>query len=550
MKPTAPAPAPTPAPVGRRAFLGSLGTLAAATSLPPTPALAVQPEEIAFRNLLRSLPTTRLGNALQVRIKAAQELLSGTPAVDHPVNSDESLPGYPGNFSKALPHDAQGRVLPTAYNALKQACSTGAEAAFAAVPLGGAVKLANPQAGWSYLMEGCDPFNLSMPAAPAFSSAETAGEMVECYWHAVLRDVPFADYISSSPVLDACADLSRLSDFRGPKFGTTVVPDTLFRAATAGNLTGPYISQFLFKPIPTGPITYEQKYPVPAPGVDFLTTEADWLAVQNGTPRSGPAVSGPVYLRNGRDLGEFVHKDYSYQAFLNAALILLAGGTRRNPGNPYLTKTAEAPFATFGGPHILDQVARIAVDALRAAWTQKWAFHRRLRPEEYAQRVHRRLTAGEQYPIHPDVLSSPVLAEVSRRQGSYLLAQVYAEGCPTHPAYPSGHATIAGACVTVLKAFFDSNAIISNPVVASRDGTALLPYTGPALTVGGELNKLAANMSIGRNFAGVHWRSDAIEGILLGEKVALEYLRCSDFLWNESFAGSALVTFGGAQVVV
>jgi membrane-associated phospholipid phosphatase len=68
--------------------------------------------------------------------------------------------------------------------------------------------------------------------------------------------------------------------------------------------------------------------------------------------------------------------------------------------------------------------------------------------------------------------------------------------------------------------------------------------------VGGELNKLAANMSIGRNFAGVHWRSDAIEGILLGEQVALEYLRCSDFLWNETFAGSALVTFGGTQVIV
>ncbi|MFZ9747331.1 MAG: vanadium-dependent haloperoxidase [Opitutaceae bacterium] len=164
--------------------------------------------------------------------------------------------------------------------------------------------------------------------------------------------------------------------------------------------------------------------------------------------------------------------------------------------------------------------------------------------------MHRRLTSDEPYAVHSDVLSSPVLAEISRRQGSYLLSQAYAEGCPTHPAYPSGHATIAGACVTVLKAFFDSNAVISNPVVASRDGTALLPYTGPALTVGGELNKLAANMAIGRNFAGVHWRSDAIEGILLGEQVALEYLRCSDFMWNETFAGSALVTFTGAQVTV
>jgi membrane-associated phospholipid phosphatase len=543
-------PAPAGAPLERRAFLGSIGALAAANSLISTKAVAAQPEDVAFQNLLRSLPKTRRGNALQVRIKAAQELLGGTAPVEHPVNADEGIAGFPGNFSKALPHDSRGRVLPAAYNALRKACSTGVEADFAAVPLGGTAKLANPQAGWTYLMEGCDPFDLRMRAAPSFPSAETAGEMVECYWHAVLRDLPFADYATSSAALDACADLSRLSDFRGPKYGATVVPDTLFRASSLGNLTGPYISQFLFKPIPTGPITYDQKYPVPAPGVDFLTAESDWLAVQNGTPRSGPVVNGPVYLRNGRDLGEYVHKDYSYQAFLNAALILLGGGTRRNPSNPYLTKTAEAPFATFGGPHILDQVARIAVDALRAAWTQKWAFHRRLRPEEYAQRVHRRLTAGEPYPVHADVLSSPVLPQVWARQGSYLLAQAYAEGCPTHPAYPSGHATIAGACVTILKAFFDSNAVISNPVVASRDGTALLPYNGPALTVGGELNKLAANMSMGRNFAGVHWRSDAIEGLLLGEKVALEYLRCSDFLWNESFAGSSLVTFGGTQVVV
>jgi hypothetical protein len=429
-------PAPAGAPLERRAFLGSIGALAAANSLISTKAVAAQPEDVAFQNLLRSLPKTRRGNALQVRIKAAQELLGGTAPVEHPVNADEGIAGFPGNFSKALPHDSRGRVLPAAYNALRKACSTGVEADFAAVPLGGTAKLANPQAGWTYLMEGCDPFDLRMRAAPSFPSAETAGEMVECYWHAVLRDLPFADYATSSAALDACADLSRLSDFRGPKYGATVVPDTLFRASSLGNLTGPYISQFLFKPIPTGPITYDQKYPVPAPGVDFLTAESDWLAVQNGTPRSGPVVNGPVYLRNGRDLGEYVHKDYSYQAFLNAALILLGGGTRRNPSNPYLTKTAEAPFATFGGPHILDQVARIAVDALRAAWTQKWAFHRRLRPEEYAQRVHRRLTAGEPYPVHADVLSSPRTAAGLGAAGILLARPSLRRRLPHAPGLP------------------------------------------------------------------------------------------------------------------
>ena len=36
---------------------------------------------------------------------------------------------------------------------------------------------------------------------------------------------------------------------------------------------------------------------------------------------------------------------------------------------------------------VLDQVARVAVEALRAVWCQKWRFHRRLRPEEFGGRV-------------------------------------------------------------------------------------------------------------------------------------------------------------------
>jgi membrane-associated phospholipid phosphatase len=36
-----------------------------------------------------------------------------------------------------------------------------------------------------------------------------------------------------------------------------------------------------------------------------------------------------------------------------------------------------------------------------------------------------------------------------------LLPVAYAEGCPTHPSYPAAHAATAGACATVLKAFFN-----------------------------------------------------------------------------------------------
>ena len=77
----------------------------------------------------------------------------------------------------------------------------------------------------------------------------------------------------------------------------------------------------------------------------------------------------------------------------------------------------------------------------------------------------------------------------------------------------------AGACVTMLKAFFAEYFVIPNPVIPNEDGTCLIDYTGDdkdRLTVSGELNKLAANISIGRNMAGVHWRTDYTESAKLG----------------------------------
>jgi hypothetical protein len=44
------------------------------------------------------------------------------------------------------------------------------------------------------------------------------------------------------------------------------------------------------------------------------------------------------------------------------------------------------------------------------------------------------------------------------------------------------------------------------------------------LTVRGELNKLASNMALGRNRAGIHYRTDGIEGLRLGERAAISYL--------------------------
>src|SRR5262249_27733774 len=123
-------------------------------------------------------------------------------------------------------------------------------------------------------------------------------------------------------------------------------------------------------------------------------------------------------------------------------------------------------------------------------------------------------------------------------------------GCPTHPAYGAGHATVAGACTTVLKAWFDENYVIPNPVQPSPDGLSLVPYVGPPLTVGGELNKLATNVAIGSNTAGVHWRSDATGSHKLGEAVALGVLRDQRGCYNEVFGGFSLTKFDGTTITI
>jgi len=101
----------------------------------------------------------------------------------------------------------------------------------------------------------------------------------------------------------------------------------------------------------------------------------------------------------------------------------------------------------------------------------------------------------------------------------------------------------------MLKAFFSESFIIPKPVVASPDGLSLLPYSGPPLTVGGELNKLAANIALGRDAAGVHYRSDML-GILLGEKTAIGILQDYRNTYNEDFIGFSFTKFDGTTITI
>jgi hypothetical protein len=102
----------------------------------------------------------------------------------------------------------------------------------------------------------------------------------------------------------------------------------------------------------------------------------------------------------------------------------------------------------------------------------------------------------------------------------------------------------------VLKAFFDETFPIEEAVVTREDGLTLEPYRGAALTVGGELDKLASNVSFGRNAAGIHWRSDAEAGLRLGEEVAIAVLSEQRQCLNESVEELSLRRFDGTRVVV
>jgi len=535
----------------RRDFMQRAGGAAVATiaSASSSPVLAQLANETT-PSTQTSKPRSRTEQAYAMREEAARNQRD-LPLPRNPRNGDEDL--YPtriASHTKALQHDSLGRVVRVDYDSLVSALETRDSSKIESLVLGGGLKLVNPLAGLCFGLEGGDSQHFGLAPPPAFSSAEQAAEMAELYWQALTRDVPFSRYESDPYITLAISELSRLSDFRGPKIEGRVTPQTLFRGNTAGDLQGPYISQFLSQDVPFGANRITQRIRTVQSALDYLTNYDLWLWIQNGGhPVTANRLEGEQrFIRNARDLSRYVQVDFTYQAFLNACLILLGTSASFDTANPYRTSASQSGFCTFGAAHILDVLAKVANLALKAAWYQKWYVHRRLRPEEFGGAVHNERRGTTQYPVHSQILNSKVLELVFSKSGTYLLPQAYADGCPAHPSYPAGHAVVAGACATVLKIFFDESFEIRRPVEAAADGLSLLPYKGPELRVGGELNKLAANISMGRNAAGVHWRSDFAEGLSLGEAVALNLVREERGCLIEKFGDSVLTKFDGHPV--
>ncbi|MEH2499288.1 hypothetical protein V1294_005767 [Bradyrhizobium sp. AZCC 1678] len=576
--------------VTRRSLLGGAGIAVGAavlTSPPGMPGVApAAAQTVGVGVDVRPLDAAFKRRAFEVR-QACASNNEKIPIPPHPANGDEArYTNKIGSDTRGLPHDKRGEVEQAAWQALYAACQSAEAADFEKIPLGGTRKLVNPIGTQAVSLSGMNPTQIAIPPAPELASAERGGEAVEVYWQALLRDVPLTelrDDTTHRDVLAATEEINKLADFRGPKSGGRVTPGTLFRAnalyfdpadpkgrsvTPAGVLDGPMISQFLLRDVPYAAQWISAQIRTALPSNEFLTEYEEWLATQNGTApkRRIQFDATPRYITTGRDLAEYIH---SGPALGWAAALILAtpgGGADPRytgmypptepvsyPSNPYRkSKTQQPAGGTFGLPYVQALLTTGISNSVRAAYWQKYFVHRAVRPEAYGGLAHHRLANGvSDYPLHENFLKSEALDRSKAKYGTYLLSQTYPEGAPLHSTYPGGATSVGAVTATILKAFFDETRVIANPVQPDpADPTKLVPYSGPPLTVGGELNKLAVNFGFGRNWAGIHWRSDASASMAIGEEVAIGMLRDERTTLREPFDGFSFTRFDGSRVTI
>lgn len=436
--------------------------------------------------------------------------------------------------------------------------------------------------------------------------------------------------IAFDAALEHDADAGRLSaptDVRVGPGGVDIQLQTLFRSGLADEQYGPLVSQFFLRPVGYGTQSIEQRQVPYIAKRDFLTRHADWLLAQNtgmdqfgrgygacnnysdqlhGNAKYYPVGADGMPIRRHistiRDLARFVNRDALHQAYFNAALFLDGVGAKVDEGNPYRGNryTRETAFASLGGPDLLTLVSEVASRALKLVWRQKWLVHRRARPEVYGGLLQMQCKGYKGRPVRQyglplahtqcadfksavdATLSAVATHNAAMNDGdeTYFLPMAFSAGSPTHPAYGAGHATVAGACVTTLKAWFDEDARMVDVFRRANDmgpkdppGGELellqpgyrkqggnleefcepIPYTGPdaaQMTVGGELNKLASNVAMGRSMGGVHWRTDNTRSLRLGEALAIEILRKRTLDYAERPVSFSFRAFDGHRVRV
>ncbi|CAN0475827.1 unnamed protein product [Ascophyllum nodosum] len=372
---------------------------------------------------------------------------------------------------------------------------------------------------------------------------------------ALARDVPFMQYGTDEITITAAANLAGMGGFPNldavsiGSDGTVDPFSQLFRATFVGVETGPFISQLLVNSFTIDSITTEPKQSTFAPGVNYLVDFDEWLNIQNGGPPVGPELLDDElrFVRNARDLARVSFTDNINTEAYRGALILLELDAFNRPGvnGPFIDSDRQAGFVNFGTSHYFRLIGAAEL-AQRASWYQKWQVHRFARPEALGGTLHLTIKGELAADFDISLLENDELlkrvAEINAAQNpngevTYLLPQArwrkkirhYCSklGSPTHPSYPSGHATQNGAFATVLKALIGlerGGECFPNPVFPDDDGLELIAFEGSCLTYEGEINKLAVNVAFGRQMLGIHYRFDGIQGLILGETITIRTL--------------------------
>lgn len=407
----------------------------------------------------------------------------------------------------------------------------------------------------------------TLPLAPLIESNEAGAQLLEVYAMALLRDVPLSVINSSSInsyMNEIVSDLNLVNVYLGaptdPLAGNQITRKLLFRENTVGDRIGPYVSQFLYYTILYSNYEFVQNQYITIktasgfnlnPNLSNVNFEEDFMLTRDVTPGSfvemwdATTTTDPRsltttkrYMTTIRDCAIFINKDQPWQLPYMAGALLMQKNVRLGF---FSSPRQGQKFINLGPVDFYDIMSKASKLAMNASWLWKYK-QLRVRPEEMAYQLDLTLNPptvpGLNFPT--SLTSNNILNKVARGYinisgigvTGYLMPQTYRIGSPCHSSQPSGHATIAGAMITILKAWWNCDSYMKAyepDLTTDPSGNTLGPVgtTGGNdfyLRVGDELDKLASNCGVFRNFAGIHYRGDADTGLDLGEQVAIDLL--------------------------
>ena len=488
---------------------------------------------------------------------------------------------YPWIHSKGLTHDAiTGWPLKADVDLLLQARSTATSEAVDAIPLSGGAtrKIQNILCSHNFNIIGTDPSpTFDVITKPAIDSNESAFEMAEVYSKSLLRDVSFWD-IEQGVNATANTHITNLNAFPSksiaPVDGGLITAPLLHRDTLPGCLDGPYVSQFLVNGSYFNPIRNENNQAQFRTWNDTIGSQdiTNWLSIQNGEePLSTQGLSTPLFIWNARYLMAIGFTESPAQTMawltdyiLNQSLLALQFQGSDNNDN----------YISGGLPSLHSSIQGVITACMSTAAHHKWGVQMGLRPEALAQRYHFAETLNNNSALFDDVpgfqfikdqvngVMAPFIGEVQTQSttGTALLRLTRGSGSSMDPSKPSMWSVVAGACITIFKAYlechdeFDQELAYPYSVIHSLTGGLPTTYAvppGTTITINGELNKLASNLGMCQSWLGESFRSClAYE---LGEKIGIRYLEDIQRSFHESydgFEGFTLTKFDGTYTVI